>query len=387
MKLIEVNDARTAAQWLEVPLFIYRSDSNWIPHLRQDIEKIFDPKQNKLFRDGKAARWVLFSQDGTAIGRVAAFVAKKYGSAQKQPTGGLGFFECIDDSVAAQQLLQIAQDWLIAQGMEAMDGPINFGEKDAFWGLLVDNFTDMSSYRMNYNPPYYQKFFEDFGFQVYYEQWCYKRDLYLPAQEVFVKKNNILLTDTTYSVRNARGMSDEKLAQDFVTIYNNAWAGHLGFRQMELKQAKNIIKSMKPVMDRDIMLFAYHGDKPIGFYISLPELNEIFQHVNGNLNWWGKVKFLFYKFFGKREVMVGIIFGVDRAYHGKGVEGAMIKFTEDKVVSLKRYKDTILTWIGDWNPKMIRVAENLGAAKYRTLITYRKLFDPNKPFERHPPIG
>lgn len=387
MKLIEVNDVRTANQWLEVPFFIYRSDSNWIPHLRQDIEKIFDPKKNKLFRDGKAARWVLLSQDGNLIGRVAAFVAKKYAVAQKQPTGGLGFFECIDDADAARLLLQTAQDWLAAQGMEAADGPVNFGEKDAFWGLLVENFTDMSSYRMNYNPPYYQTFFEDFGFKVYYEQWCYKRDLYLPAQEVFVKKNNILLTDPSYSVRNARGMSDEKLALDFVTIYNNAWAGHLGFRQMELKQAKHIIKSMKPVMDRDIMLFAYHGEKPIGFYISLPELNEIFQYVNGNLNWWGKVKFLFYKFFGKREVMVGIIFGVDRAYHGKGVEGAMIKFTEDKVVSLKRYKDTILTWIGDWNPKMIRVAENLGASRYRTLITYRKLFDPNKPFERHPPIG
>lgn len=386
MQIIEANTPDLIDQWMNVPSFIYKDDKNWIPHLRQDIEKIFDPSKNKLFKDGKAMRWIV--KDGElAVGRIAAFVAKKYAAGQKQPTGGCGFFESVPSQNVAFLLLETAQQWLTDQGMQAMDGPINFGEKDAFWGLLVENFTDMSSYRMNYNPPYYRAFFENFGFRCYYEQWCYKRDLYLPAQEVFVKKNNILMTDATYRVTNARGMSDEKMAQDFVTIYNAAWAGHLGFKTMDIRQARNIVKSMKPVMDRDIMVFAYHGDRPIGFYLSLPELNEIFQYVHGNLNVWGKVKFLYYKFFGKREVMVGIIFGVDRAYHGKGVEGAMIKFTEDHIVSLNRYKDTILTWIGDWNPKMIRVAENLGASRYRTLITYRKLFDPNQPFERHPSIG
>jgi GNAT superfamily N-acetyltransferase len=332
MQIIQAITPQLIERWMRVPELIYKEDKNWIPHLRQDIEKIFDPKKNKLFKDGKAVQFVLMDGD-RAVGRIGAFVARKYAVSQKQPTGGCGFFECIPSKEGAFLLLDAAQQWLKDQGMEAMDGPINFGEKDAFWGLLVENFTDMSSYRMNYNPPYYRAFFEDFGFRCYYEQWCYKRDLYLPAQEIFVKKNNILMTDTTYRVTNARGMSDEKMAQDFVTIYNAAWAGHLGFKTMDIRQARNIVKSMKPVMDRDIMVFAYHGDRPIGFYLSLPELNEIFRHVHGNLNTWGKVKFLYYKFFGKREVMVGIIFGIDREYHGKGVEGALIKFTEDHIVS------------------------------------------------------
>jgi hypothetical protein len=132
------------------------------------------------------------------------------------------------------------------------------------------------------------------------------------------------------------------------------------------------------------MVFVYHFDKPIGFYINLPEVNEFMQHVRGNLNWWGILKFLYFKKFGRRNTMVGIVFGVDRDYHGKGVEGAMIKFCEEEIVSLNRYKDTILTWIGDFNPKMIHIAENLGASLYRKLITYRLLFDKSKPFERHP---
>ena len=53
----------------------------------------------------------------------------------------------------------MAEAWLNEQGMEAVDGPINFGEKDKFWGLLVDNFDDLPSYGMNYNRPYYRAVF------------------------------------------------------------------------------------------------------------------------------------------------------------------------------------------------------------------------------------
>jgi len=53
--------------------------------------------------------------------------------------------------------------------MEAMDGPINFGETDKYWGLLVEGFSH-PSYEISYNPPYYQLLFESYGFQTYYNQ-------------------------------------------------------------------------------------------------------------------------------------------------------------------------------------------------------------------------
>ena len=81
---------------------------------------------------------------------------------------------------------------------------------------------------------------------------------------------------------------------------------------------------------------------------------------------------------------MGLVFGVDRAYHGQGVESAIIKWAEANLVSLGRYQDTIMTWIGDFNPKMIKVAENLGATPYRKLQTLRKMMDPNRPVTRVP---
>lgn len=380
----EVIQPKEIKEWMNLPYKIYINDPNWIPYIKQDIAGIFDKKKNKLFKEGDARRWLLTNDNGQSIGRIAAFYSKKYSGGQKQPTGGIGFFECTENPEAARVLLQKACDWLKEQGMEAVDGPINFGEKEAYWGLLVENFSDMSSFRMNYNPPYYQKFFEDFGFKTYYEQLCYKRDLYVPAQEVFVRKSQSLLSNEDFKVTNARGKNADEIAQDFVTVYNAAWGGYSGFKKMQLQQAKNIIKAMKQVMDKDILVFAYHKNEPIGFYINLPEVNEFMQHTNGNLNVWGVIKFLFHKLFAKRKVMVGLVFGVSREYQGKGVEGAMIKFCEEHIVTLNRYSETILTWIGDFNPKMMHIAENLGAKPYRKLITYRKLFDENAVFERHP---
>lgn len=384
MQIREVRDSRLEEIFLEMPQMIYSEDPNWIPHLRQDIQKVFDPKANRFYRKGEAIRWVLFDQHDHPIGRIAAFYHEKYSSGMEQPTGGVGFFECVDHQDAANMLLNTAVDWLKSHKMEAMDGPINFGEKDRFWGLLVENFTSINSYGMNYNPPYYQKLFEEYGFQTYFKQFIFHRDMRVPVQEVFDRKSALLRNDPDFKVTNVRKMTWDEIAGNFLTVYNNAWGGHHGFKKMEMRQAQGIIRSLKPVIDRDIIVFAFHKDKPIGFYVNIPELNQIFKHVNGNLNWLGKLKFLWHKWKGTPDIMVGLVFGVDRAYHGKGVEGALIKYAEEFIVPLNRYHTTTLTWIGDFNPKMLKIAENLGASRYRTLHTYRYLFDREKEFKRAP---
>src|SRR5690606_35146562 len=142
MKIEEVRDRRTIKQWMDLPWSIYKNDSNWIPHLRQDVEKVFDPQKNKLLKEGKVKRWLLYDQHQKPIGRVAAFINPKTAYTEKQPTGGMGFFECINDRNAAALLFDAARDWLKAQGMEAMDGPINLGDRNTFWGLLIENFED-----------------------------------------------------------------------------------------------------------------------------------------------------------------------------------------------------------------------------------------------------
>ena len=103
----------------------------------------------------KLIRWILKDDEGKLIGRIAAFTNKKYkNKGDDVPVGGIGFFECINNQEAADLLFDNAKHWLIQKGMEAMDGPINFGERDRWWGLITDGFTP-PLYCMNYNPPYY----------------------------------------------------------------------------------------------------------------------------------------------------------------------------------------------------------------------------------------
>lgn len=394
MKITEATTGRALHDWMRVPWRIYADDPNWVPHLVQDVEKVFDPTRNKLLQaraDRKAGaikRWVLYDDAGNAAGRIAAFVDPKTAWTDKQqPTGGCGFFECINDQRTANLLFDTARDWLRAQGMEAMDGPVNLGERNMFWGLLIENFTDPPIYGTNYNPPYYVTLLEGYGFHIYFKQLFFKRNALEPTQPIFQRKYNQFKNDPDFKVRNAKGMSMAQLAEDFRTVLNAAWVDHENFKPMPKEVALKTILQMKPVMDPHIIVFVYYKNAPIAFYINLPELNEIFRHVNGNLNWAGKLKFLWHQWRGTATTMTGIVFGVVKEWQGKGVEGAMIAFMSEWLLRSKRYKETVLTWIGDFNPKMLKVCENLGAANYRTLATYRYLFDRSKPFERLPIIG
>lgn len=382
MKIIEVTNKQTTNDFLNLPWLIYKNDKNWIPHLKQDIEKVFDPKQNKAHVNGKIIRWILKDNSNKTIGRIAAFINYEIANSYQQPTGGLGIFECINDKTAVFLLFDTAKDWLLKNGMEAMDGPINFGEKNMFWGLLTENFDDLSSYGMNYNPPYYKELFEEYGFQIYYKQLMYKREMDTPLNQTFIDKYERLFSRKDYSISNVRKLSVNQIAENFRLVYNDAWGGHDNFKAMDLKTAQEIMQTLKPIYDKDIMIFVYYKNTPIAFFINIPELNELFKHVNGNLNWWGKLKFLYYKHTTKPTTMVGIVFGVSRKYQGKGIEAAMIKWSQEHIAPLNRYNQIVLTWIGDFNPKMLKVSEQLGAKVYRTYHTYRYLFDRTVVFER-----
>lgn len=390
MELIEVNTPKLIEAFHIVPKRIYKNDPYYIPHIKQDIEKIFDQKKNKLFRSGgEAIRWVLKDANGTFIGRAAAFInpKTKNGSQNKVPTGGMGFFDCINDQKAADLLFESCVSWLKERGIEAMDGPINFGERNEYWGLLIENFDYPGSYQMNYNPSYYKTLFENFGFKLYFKQIIFWKDIYSQLDEKFKRAYDQIKDDPDYEIKNIRGMDLDQVAKDFQEVYNGAWGGHAGFTELKLQVAQNIMKALKPILDRDIVIFTYYKKKPIAFYVNIPELNEIFKYVDGNLNWWGKLIFLFRKMLNPPRMMVGIVFGVIRSFHGKGIDTAMIHWARTNMVTLDKYDQSILTWIGDFNPKMINVAKGLGGEEWRTLATYRYLFDRDIPFERHPLIS
>ena len=168
MQIIRVTDRKTRKKFLDAARNIYKDDKVWVCPFDNEVEAIFDPVKNPYFKHGEVERWILLDDNNNLIGRIAAFIDKNLAFSYEQPTGGMGFFECINDQPSAFLLFDTAREWLTARGMEAMDGPINFGETDKYWGLLVGGFTH-PSFEVPYNPPYYQDLFESYGFQIYYK--------------------------------------------------------------------------------------------------------------------------------------------------------------------------------------------------------------------------
>lgn len=382
--MYEVKTDEDKQAFLHLAVELYKNDPNWIRPLDKDIEEVFDPEKNKFFKKGECTRWLLKDDNGKVIGRIASFVNKQY--KQEQPTGGIGFFECINDKAAAHFMLDHCKTWLQERGMEAMDGPINFGERERWWGLQVQGFQP-PLYCMNYNPPYYQELFESYGFQEYFGQVCFSLKVKDRPQEKFYTRHAELAKDPNYKAVHIRKAELDKFAADFTYIYNKAWAGHGGGKSLEEKVVKKMFRSMKPAMDESISWFTYYKDEPIAMWINLPDLNQFFKHFNGKFGLLQKLQFLWMKQFGRCSRFVGLVFGIIPEFQGKGVDAFMIIEAAKIIQGQPKYEDYEMQWIGDFNPKMINIAESLGTYRSRRLQTYRYLFDRNKEFKKHPVLG
>jgi hypothetical protein len=386
MKIIRVTDSQTEKEFIELPYTLHKADPNFIPPLRQDVRKVFNPAKNKMFAHGELDRWILQDTAGNTLGRIAAFINRETAYAEEQPTGGCGFFECVNNKQAAFMLFDTAKQWLQQRGMEAMDGPINFGERNAWWGLLVDGFTP-PTYQMNYNPPYYIQLFEAYGFKDYFKQYSYLINVNQARPERYQGIVNRLVGGGEYTFRHLEKGKLKQYADDFREVYNKTWKFLPNFKEMSEEQAWSVIKSMKPVMIDYLCWFGYFKNEPVALFIMLPELNGWFKHINGNLNLWGMLKFLWYKTFDRQNRKIfGILFGVSPEHQKKGLEAAIVLAADKVVREKKRWDEIELVWVGDFNARMMRTCEILGGTITKTHITYRKLFDDTREFKRHPLI-
>jgi len=382
-KIIEIQDKRTAREFIEFQVSLYKNDPNYIRPLNKDVENVFDPKKNKLFRQGECIRWILKNKENKTVGRIAAFIDYKSANKNDQPTGGIGFFDCINDQYAANILFDASKNWLQSKGMEAMDGPINFGERDRWWGCLVEGFTP-PNYCNNYNFPYYKNLFENYGFKDYFRQITYHTPIDdSQLNPVIREKAKRIMANPNYIFKHIEKGNNDKYALDFLHIYNKAWAKFPGVKPLTETHVKAMFNAIKPIMDEQLIWFGYYEKEPIACFIMIPEINTIIKHLNGKFGLIEKIKFLYYKWRKVCKKSFGFVFGVIPEFQKKGVEGALVMAYAKHALSSKfPYNELELNWIGDFNPAMMHLVEEIGCKPAKIHITYRYLFDRNKEFKR-----
>ncbi len=387
--LIEVKTKKDIREFYDISDQINRNDPNWIKPLFVDIESVFNPSLNTQFRNGDAIRWILKDSNGENIGRVAAFYNKKIAGNDEIPVGGMGFFECINDYDAAELLFDACRKWLSDNDMKAMDGPVNFGERDRWWGLLVDGFLP-PNYCMPYNQPYYKELFEKYGFRNYFEQYTY----YMPVtaerlNDVIKVKAERIFSNPDYTFRYMRRIEIRDIARNFMIVHNKGWAHFPGVKAISIGHARLLLKNLRNVVDEKLLWFGFYRGEPICFFLMLPEVNQIVRHLNGKLNIIGKIKFIWHRYLTRELTKAfGLIFGIVPEHQRKGVEGALImSFAKLALSKGFTYKELEFNWIGDFNPSMMHLLDQIGARIIKTHITYRYLFDREAPFERAPMVN
>ncbi len=366
--LKEVKGRATKRLFHRVPFLVYENDEEFIPYLENDIENALDRKKNKLLEKGESIRWVLLDEDNVPCGRIAAF---HYYTIKDEHIGGAGFFECIDDTDAASVLFKTAEEFLKRNGIHKIQAPVNCGERDRFWGLLVDGF-DTPSYRQNYNPPYYRELFEKNNYQKEFEQYHYAISLSRFPSERFEAIAQRTLKDGSITVRHYDSNNEEEFIRSLARVYNEAWAEHDFYKPVTIEAATDIFRSLRLVLEPDLLLLAYDGNRPVGVFLALLELNELFEDLEGDINLWDKILL----YFKRKKIPItkvqSSMFGIVPEYRRKGIDAVLINAMAKELKKLPQLEFMELAWIGDFNTRMLSLMENLGALRTKTLFTYMK---------------
>ena len=389
MQVIEVKKISERREFIRFAKELYNDDPFWVAPLDREVDAVFDPSKNNAFRSGEATRWIIKDESGRTVGRIAAFIHQVRSAANNQPTGGIGYFEVIEDKEVAFRLFSTAINWLETRGMQAVDGPINFGENDNNWGLLVDGFMQQG-FGMPYNKRYYRNYFEEYGFKNYFEQYSYHRTIrdenkkIVEFPERMTKIADWLSKKPGYSFRHFEFRNKDRYINDLVEIYNSTWSVFKeDFTPLEPAILEETFQKTKAFIDEDLIWYAYHYDKPVAFFILYPDLNQILKYFNGNLNFINRLRFVYFKKTHKMTRLRAVAGGVHPSHQNSGIESGIFLELYKVFIRKKWFRELELSWVGDFNPKMIAIYEALGAAKAKTHITYRLMINKKLTFKRY----
>lgn len=370
MHIIRVSDSQTEKAFIQFPARVYKNSKHWVRPLDQEIKKLFDKGKNPFFENGEAERWILTNFRGRMIGRIAAFVDNKVSGPHGGPIGGMGFFECIDHQVAAFTLFDQSRDWLSRKGVEVMRGPVNFLNFTSKSGLLTEGFAEQPVYGMPYHHEYYQRFFENYGFCLQHKIYNYTTDIrenFLSTE--FREKGNKILSDPDYRTTSIYQQDIEQVAGNLMEVYNDAWKEQDCFFPMTRELARDMLQRLQQVMDKKIIYFVYHQEKPVAFFLNLPEVNGLYKYMNGRINAIGKLKYLLN---GERsQKIVGLMMGVKKAYQGKGIEAALAVTLENHLMSsASKYQSLEVVGVGDADAKILHIVRQLKMKVNKVFHTY-----------------
>lgn len=360
-----VRTRRDLRSFLRLPRKVYSGDPNWVQPLIAEVKKKLDPDTNPFFRHGEAACFLAFGPDGP-VGRIAAIIDRNHNERHRDRTGFFGLFECLNDPDAARALVAAAGAWCGERGMDILRGPMNLSMNDEC-AFLLEGFDSPPAVMMPYNPPYYLDLMEACGMAKAKDLYAFR----LESDTAGKAKVQAALAripnpgDFTFRPVTKAGLLADALR--IGEIYNAGWRDNWGFVPWTEDELKHMARNLARVADLDLVLFAEHAGRPVGFAFGLPNLNEVLIRMNGRLFPFGFLKLLA----GRKSVrgVRALVFGVLPEYMHTGLAYLLYDRFAKAIVS-KGFTWCELSWQLEDNEAVNRFAASLGAAPYKKYRIY-----------------
>ncbi|MFH1943783.1 MAG: N-acetyltransferase [bacterium] len=353
--------------FVKFPYRLYQKHPCWVPPLLTAQKVLLHPEKHPFYEHADV-QFFIAEKDGSPVGRIAAIVDKKHNKFHEEKTGFFGFFETEEEYEIAERLLSAAQDWITKQGMTRMRGPVNPSQNEDCC-LLIDAFDSPPVIMMPYNPPFYNDFIERFGFLKAMDFYAYYIDNEHPPPEKLIRVAEAVRKRKKLTVRPINMKKYDEEIKKVWYVYNNAWSKNWGFVPMTEREFEHLAKNLKSVLVPEIALMAEIEGKPIGFSLSLPDLNRALIHTNGRLFPSGIFKILWHS--RKIDFIRIIILGVVHEYQKMGIDAIFYLDTWRNAVK-KGYWRGEMSWILENNEMMNRSARMLGGRIYKTYRMYEK---------------
>lgn len=370
-----VQGRRALREFVRFPWKVYRGDPHWVPPLLSERLDRLNPARNPFLTEAQLE--LFMARDGRRpVGTVAAFVDWHSVRHTGQKIGGFGFFECLPDYAIAQGLLTAACDTVRAWGMDGIRGPTNFGPNDEP-GVLIGGADCPPAMLEAHTPRYYREFLERFGMTKDSDSYAWR----VPLQEFAQGRRNLpeQILRVFEAARRRRDVLVRKVRLqdwdrevDIACELFNVTLQHLpDYVPTTRETFRHLANQMRFLLDPDLALIAEVDGKAVGFLVAIPDFNVLLRHLNGRLFPLGWLKVYWYR--RRIDTVSFKLFGVLEAYRRRGID-VLLYLEAVRSAAAKGYKWLDGSLTSEANPTVNRLAERLGAERYKHYRLYRMMF-------------
>lgn len=302
MNYVQFNfETKYIKEFINLPKRLYSKNNMENP---KELNSILNGK-HPLCKYFKLYKFLIYDEKNV-VGR---FAITKY---PDDETAYIGFFECINSNAVAQFLFNTAREYAKKINCKKIIGPVDA----SFWikYRLKINMFDKKPYTGEpYNKDYYYKMFLENNYKVieHYTSSIYRSiDLtyenikYSERYKEFIKKG--------YKIDSPNMNNFESYLKDLYYLLTKLYSDFPIYKHLSEKDFMNTFNNYKKIINPEMVKFAYYNNKIVGFYISIPNYNNLVY----NLNLINLIKVLKIKKKPKEYIM--LYMGVDQDHRGLG---------------------------------------------------------------------